>query len=664
MNRKRIFIIIAILILLSMQFSTVMNFTMSVQAAPAALSAMSCTPLTPLATSANTGEKPQSKVWTHDGEWWSVLPATTPTASSNGTWLWKLVGSTWTEVLKLSSETGTRADVKSVGNVAHILLYDGSPELVSVEYVAGSYQLWSDRSTPSPIDLPHSEIATIDIDSTGRMWLASDAQYSVVVYYSDSPYETWNGPITLTDENIDTDDISVVTALPNDTIGVLWSNQEAYAFGFKTHVDGADPSSWSADEVPASGGTENKIADDHVNVAVASDGTLYAAVKTGLYGRNAYMLVRRPGTSAAWDEIYVVNEKFGTRPIVVLNETTGVVDVIFTILWNDTGIVYEETPVSDIDFSGGSTSLISGIVGINNASSTKQNYTEELVVISSDESNVYGVFCTSNDADIWVWNGSVDNNWQIADNWSPNSVPDSQKNVLLPEGSNVQLSTASECNSITIENGATLDLSTYAFTVEDSLTNNGTLKQTMTIDGACTEGSPCQMLLIKNIAGDSIKYYGVDFVSSSNMGSTTLEIRGNQACGTAGNLSDTVLRCYEIDPTTSQAATLTFYYRYEEENGNPTPQVYHYTSGSEWEIESYMARGGSGDGMFVKVSGVDDYSPFTLKDSDGPTAITLSGFSARSGIEAGKYITWLLGVSLVVFVMLSLAVFSKRRIVS
>ena len=37
---------------------------------------LTCTTLTPLPVSANTGEKPQSKVWKHDGAWWAVLPTT------------------------------------------------------------------------------------------------------------------------------------------------------------------------------------------------------------------------------------------------------------------------------------------------------------------------------------------------------------------------------------------------------------------------------------------------------------------------------------------------------------------------------------------------------------------------------------------------------------
>ena len=390
MKRKWFFNLIIILALLVTQFSTLGIDIQKVQATPAALSAMTCTPLTTLSTSANTGEKPQSKVWTYAGEWWAVLPSSTPTS---GTWLWKLDGIAWSPQLKLSDETGTQADVKSTGNVAHILLYDSDPTLVSVEYSGVTYIPWTTRPVSSSIALPDSEIATIDIDSNGRMWLATESGTNVVVHYSDSPYSTWYGPVTLA-TGIGPDDIAVVTALPNDTIGVLWSNQMTDRFGFRVHTDGADPTTWSTDEVPASSsalGIGFGMADDHLNVAVASDGTLYAAVKTS-YDTSGYtkiaLLVRRP--AGTWDALYDVDES-GTRGILVLNELSQVANVVYTSSEGNNNIVFKESPTSTVSF-GSRQSLISG--ASNNVSSTKQNYTDELVVISSSGSNVYGVFCS------------------------------------------------------------------------------------------------------------------------------------------------------------------------------------------------------------------------------------------------------------------------------
>jgi len=138
MIRKRFALHMLVLLglLLSALGPTVVSVPRSVQAAPVAQTGSVCTALQPLPTSAHTGEKPQSKVWTYGGDWWSVLPSSSP-----GTWLWRLQGTTWTEVLKLSDETDTAADVKHVGSGVHILLYDSDPELVSVEYVGGTYQV-------------------------------------------------------------------------------------------------------------------------------------------------------------------------------------------------------------------------------------------------------------------------------------------------------------------------------------------------------------------------------------------------------------------------------------------------------------------------------------------------------------------------------------------
>src|SRR5690606_11981324 len=90
--------------------------------------------ITPLAgisspASAATGQKPQSKLWQHDGNWFSVL------ATGGRTRLYRRDGTSWTELSTLTS--GNRfADCKAVGAVVHILLYEGASTttLVSLEY--------------------------------------------------------------------------------------------------------------------------------------------------------------------------------------------------------------------------------------------------------------------------------------------------------------------------------------------------------------------------------------------------------------------------------------------------------------------------------------------------------------------------------------------------
>lgn len=370
------------------------------------LSQMTCQPIgsKPIShTDHPTGDKPQSKVWEYNGEWFVVFPATTAGASSAGTWLWKLdANNNWQEVIKLSTRTDTKADVKIVGSVVHTLLFAaGNTQLASVEYVGGTYQLWSQRNTLANITLSGSEIATIDMDSTGRMWLATNSGSNVVAYHSVSPYSTWTGPITVGTGILSSDDIALVTAMPNNTIGVLWSDQSGtFNFGFRVHEDSADPNTWLTQETAATG---DMFADDHINVAVASDSTVYVAAKTGdLPGSTPdtlQLLVRRPPATPSgagtWDAPRKVTDG-GTRAIVLLNEVAGVLNFIYpTTTGNGGNMLYKETSTSNIDVSGSAQILRSG--DFNDPSSMKNNYNQQLVVVYSDIPNneIEGSVCRS-----------------------------------------------------------------------------------------------------------------------------------------------------------------------------------------------------------------------------------------------------------------------------
>ena len=347
--------------------------------------------VTPLkALSANTADKPQSKVWFNAGHWWTVLPGT------GGTWVWRLEADNhWANLLKISTSTSIRADARAKGDLTHILLWNsGSTQLVSVEYVPAtdSYQLWSFRPTPTNVNLSGSETATIDIDTIGRLWLSTENGSEVRVYTSAFPYTSFTGPIVLAN-NIAADDITDVMALPDlnpPRIGVFWSNQTTKFFGFRTHTDGdANTSNWSADERPASQSQLNVgagMADDHMNAAEASDGTLFMAVKTS-YNNPKFplvsLLVHRP--AGTWDNLYQVDTG-GTRGIVLLNEPADLLRVIFTTDSGGGNIVYRDSKISTIAFSARKT-LITG--NLNNATSTKDNWIDSLVVLASGHGVIF-----------------------------------------------------------------------------------------------------------------------------------------------------------------------------------------------------------------------------------------------------------------------------------
>ncbi|MFD2245114.1 LamG-like jellyroll fold domain-containing protein [Pontibacter ruber] len=422
--------------------------------------------LSAIAITEDTGEKPQAKVWTYAGKHWAVL------ASSDGTNLWRLDGTTWTNVLKLSPKTSSKADCKLVGNITHIFLYQGrSSQLVSVEYNSstGSYQLWSRRTNTVGISLDNGvETATIDIDSKGRMWLTSAGTTSAYVRWSDAPYNNWSEPITVT-TGITDDDICAVVAL-SGKIGVFWSNQNTQRFGFKTHIDGADPATWSADEVPASQSAiaiGNGMSDDHMNIVAANDGVLYCAIKTS-YNTVGYptiaLLVRRP--AGTWDRLYDVTQYTGTRPIIVLNESMSKVRVVYTTSTSAGDIVYKESSTSSVSF-GSQYTLIKG--AYNDATSTKIGFNGETVVMASNTEQAVSVLVSDNtlptvpSAPVLASpsNGATDVTTSIALSWNASAGADSYQ---------VQVSTSSSFSSTVFDYSGITTTSTAVSDLANSTT--------------------------------------------------------------------------------------------------------------------------------------------------------------------------------------------------
>lgn len=343
--------------------------------------------LTDFSVAQGTGEKPQSKVWEYADQWWTVMP------SSAGAAVWRLDGTTWTQTLQLSTNSNVTADVKAVNGLAHVLLFDGAAsQLASIEYDgAGNYVPWTMRPQLIGVPLSGAETATIDVDTTGRLWVAADNGSLVQVRYSDGLYQSWSSPITVA-SGIGSDDISVITALPNGAVGVLWSNQNTKRFGYRYHVDGAAATDWSVAETPAAAAALNTgggMADDHLNVAVAADGTLYAAVKTSYDSGGQTkigLIVRRP--NGQWDNALYPVDTAGTRPIALLNEAAGKLIVAYAASEGTANIVYRETSLASISF-GPRQTMIGG--SLQNVSSTKQNFTEEVALIASNGSTVKSV---------------------------------------------------------------------------------------------------------------------------------------------------------------------------------------------------------------------------------------------------------------------------------
>jgi len=229
-----------------------------------------------------TADKPQSKLWFMDGCWWALLPR------ASGPSLWQRTDNGWKEHAevneKLSGVPG-RADVwpdRSGVTAVGLAELDKTNRSITVFRLArkeeSSETRWEPRilaelRPPSPDDA--IETATLVRDSGGNAWVAAVAGTKVCVWASSSGATAWSDPIVLA-ERVDQDDICVVTPLPKNHIGVIWSDQVREAVLMRTHADGTPAARWHEEEVIEMG---NKTADDHLNTSLSTDGTLWVASK-------------------------------------------------------------------------------------------------------------------------------------------------------------------------------------------------------------------------------------------------------------------------------------------------------------------------------------------------------------------------------------------------
>lgn len=347
----------------------------------------SITTLNPIAIgSIDTQHKPQGKTWFYAGKWWSAI-----SPSTGGTRIFRLDGTTWTPTLQIAT-SGSRPDCWAVGDLVHILMFKGSGAnpIVTLQYdpATNAYQLWSLRPSPTNVTLPTGvESAVLAVDGNGRMWVTADATTDILTWWSDSPYTTWSASINIA-SGVSSDDISTITKMPGK-IGIFWSNQITGLFGFRTHVDGTAPATWTANEIPASQSAipgNPRMADDHMNITSASDGTVYCLAKTSYNTAGLpqlILLIRRP--AGTWDNSYPVTLDVGTQGIILLNEVAGRIKIVYTTETNGGQIFYKATSISNISFTAPAVLMGPANANYNFASSTHQSYNPDVAIIATNQ---------------------------------------------------------------------------------------------------------------------------------------------------------------------------------------------------------------------------------------------------------------------------------------
>ncbi len=311
-----------------------------------------------------TGEKPQSKLWYHDGSYWGIVEG------ASGVAIYEKVGNTWVRSNAMDAilcPTG-QADVKWDGTSLFVLVFNGTPQLFRYTYDA-QLRLWNLASGfPVPMPRPSgAETMVLDEDSTGRLWAVAEGGSDINVYCTTSADDrSWSASPVVLRKGVAPDDICTVVAFGGDKIGVFWSDQARDEFGFRIHHDGADMSVWDSEEVVDAG---SGFADDHISLAADATGRVYAITKDD-FDR---MQVHRRAVDGTWSTVRDVTGAIGTRGIIQLSEADQLAYILYTA-WNvvPNSVCYRVANMSDLQF-GATVTFITSSSNLNNVTGTKQS---------------------------------------------------------------------------------------------------------------------------------------------------------------------------------------------------------------------------------------------------------------------------------------------------
>jgi hypothetical protein len=361
-----------------------------------------------------TGYKPESKLfYTGDGSteavrWWAALGTSGPSPAA-GVYLWQLVNHAWVSRLQLpNADPWAKADTLFDGSTLYVSTRDNKgsaggnsreSDLYEIPYLGNG--TWGTVAGPFKITTASPETLTIAKDSAGRLWTTFEQSKKIQVGYT-TPSGTTFTFITVSKTNVNSDDISAVTAFGGNKIGVFWSDQVAKRDFFAWRSDSDQiTTSWTI-ETPFGGGVNgcptansNLCADDHINIKVYGD-QVYIAVKTSLNdvsgAPNDPLIVLLARSSAgSWSAFPVcIVSQDCTRAVTLLSPQQNSIWVWASRA--DEVDVWQSTFTSPGFTSGAFTPWVKTSGTINDSTSTKQLVTTAsgaVVETSKSSSNQY-----------------------------------------------------------------------------------------------------------------------------------------------------------------------------------------------------------------------------------------------------------------------------------
>ena len=206
----------------------------------------------------------------------------------------------------------------------------------------------------------------------------------------------WTEPMALNPTRTTEDDICLIVALKGG-VGFVWTDQQADAVCFRWHDDSAAPESWGPVEfVDLSG----KTADDHLNAAVARDGTLFLVTKNESDRVGSPQLtLRRRHPDGSWDNLPYENrtkKAIPSRPIALVG---GAPEQLFLIhsaypqpVKNRYSIICRKMSTDELELDATACELFGSGRRVNDATGCKRTLPEgqEWIVLASDlDGNVF-----------------------------------------------------------------------------------------------------------------------------------------------------------------------------------------------------------------------------------------------------------------------------------
>jgi PKD repeat protein len=345
------------------------------------------------AESVPTGSKPQSKLWWNHGLWWGCLWSVDAQAFTiqalrprNQTWFDTLVA--------VDSRPKSRADCLWDGAKLYVATHEytdgvgaaGDPlQLYRYSYDPQLRRYTLDVGFPTLIGDAKTEALVIDKDATGRLWAVWRAGARVWTAHTLGDDHDWSVPAVHPANTTDLDDDGIVSvvAFPGH-VGVLWSDEVLDRFVFTAHADGDPTGTWSAPEIVLAG---PDVAEDQLSLRAHPDGRVFAALGTDTL--EVHLAVRSVG--GTWsDHLVTAASARWARPILVIDEEAGEVNVFGTTPENGGAIHVKTSDVDAIAFPGGEGIPVirdPNTLEIQDATSTKQLVRREtgLVVLASHQ---------------------------------------------------------------------------------------------------------------------------------------------------------------------------------------------------------------------------------------------------------------------------------------